>query len=105
MSSGIIALVLALVKFTPNEHMLIGSVFILLVSVPIILKLAPMETPTKPLDEVERKQFRKKTMIHLSIECAVIPVLFLIGLHSFAFVVCSGIMAAAGLVFTQQQVS
>lgn len=102
MSSGVIALVLAAVKFTPQEYMFALSVTILLVSVPILIKLAPMETPSKPLDEDERKYYRKKTVVHLGIECAVIPILFLASFHRIAFVICLGIMVSVSLVFLQK---
>ena len=63
-SSGIVILVLAIVKFTPSKYILKISIFILLISVPVILKLAPVETPTKLLDEME-KVFPKKDSFSL----------------------------------------
>ena len=97
-SSGIVILVLAIVKFTPSKYILKISIFILLISVPVILKLAPVETPTKPLDEVEKKYFRKKTVLHLSVESIVITILYISNLSSFAYLICLGIMASAVLV-------
>jgi accessory gene regulator B len=103
MSSGIVALVLAIIKFTPIECMIIIGVAMLLVSVPILLKLAPVGTPSKPLDVDERKHNRKKTINHLFIECVVIPFLFFVGLHSFAFLICLGIMLSSWLVFIESK--
>ena len=105
MSSGLIALILAIVRFTASEYMLIASMIILLISVPVILKLAPIGATNKPLDEVEQKYYRKKTIIHLCIECAIIFILFIVELHSFAFIVCLGIMVSAKVVFLQQKLS
>ena len=97
-SSGIVILVLAIVKFTPSKYILKISIFILLISVPVILKLAPVETPTKLLDEMEKKYFRKKTVLHLSVESIVITILYISKLTSFAYLICLGIMVSAILV-------
>lgn len=97
-SSGIVVLVLFIIKFTPKWYILAISLVILLISVPIILKLAPVETKTKPLDELEQKHYGKKTIIHLSIECVVILILFIADLPILAFVICLGVVVVAVLV-------
>ena len=102
MSSGIVVSVLVIVKFTPKEYMLIISAVLLLFSIPILLKFAPTETLTKPLDDDERKHYRKKMVKDLFCECVVIPVLFAMELRSFGFVVCVGLMVSAGLVLVGQ---
>lgn len=101
-SNGIMVLVMAIVKFTPKEHIIIIGCILLLMSIPVLLKFAPMETPSKPLNQDERKYYRKKVVVHLGIECAVIPILFWTGLHNFSFVVCLGIVVSAYLVFAQK---
>jgi len=101
MSSGIIALVLAAVEFTPGEYTKLISIGILAISVPFILKVAPVESTHKPLDSAERKYYRKKTIIHLMIECFTIIVLFLVGINNVAYVICLCIMITALLVFFQ----
>ena len=101
-SSSIVVLVLAIVRFTPKEYMLIISLVLLFFSIPIFLKFAPMGTPTKPLDVNEWKHYRKKALVYLSIEFVVFTVLLLIQLYNFAFIVCLGIMVSAGLVFLQK---
>lgn len=69
MSSGVILLILGVVKFTPIEYMIIIGIIMLFVAIPILIKFAPMETPNKPLDEDEQKYYRKKMIIRLGIEC------------------------------------
>lgn len=98
MSSGIVVLVLSIVKFIPKKYILVISLVMLLISIPIILKLAPIETKSKPLDEVERKYFRKKTILHLSLECIVVTILFLFQIYYFGYVICLGISVSAMLV-------
>ncbi len=60
-------------------------------------KLAPVETPTKPLDKVEKKYYRRKTFINLSIECLIVEILFILNLNIFGFVMCLGIVISAGV--------
>ena len=96
---------LAIVEFTPSEYILVISIILLLFSVPVILKFAPIETPTKPLDDAEQKYFRKKTVLHLCVECVLVGVLFILNLNGFGYVVCLGIMMSAILVFLQKQLS
>lgn len=97
-SSMVVILVLFIAKFTPVEHILIISIIILLISIPIILKFAPVETETKPLDEIEKKYFRNKVILHLGIEFIIIIILFLFKLYILEYVVCLGIMVSAILV-------
>lgn len=102
MSSGIIVTVLAIVKFTPHEYIIPISMIILLVSVPIILKLAPVGATNKPLDEVEQKYYRKITIRNLGIECCLILIFLITRLNTFAFVMSLGIMVTAGVVVLQK---
>lgn len=101
MSSGIIALVLAVVAFTPAEYIIWISIGMVLLSVLTILRFAPVDSTHKPLDETERKYYRKKTIIHLIIECFTIVALFLVGLYSVAYVICLCIMVTAVLILFQ----
>ena len=101
MSNGAILLVLGIIKFTLEEYMFILGGAILLISLPILLKFAPIETPNKRLDEDERKQYRNKTITHLVIECVIIFTSFLVEYYTLAFTICLGIMVSACLVFLQ----
>lgn len=102
MSTGIVVFVLSIVEFIPTEQMMIMGIVILLVATAVLLKLVPMETPTKPLDELERQYYRKKTIYHLMIECVLACGLFLLQLDSFALVICLGVLVSAWLVFWQK---
>jgi len=101
MSNGIVGLILAIIKLMPNKEIIPVYIVLLIISIIIILKFAPVETITKTLDEKEQRHYYKKTVLHLGIECGVISILFLLGAHSLAFIVCLGIMVSAGLVFFQ----
>lgn len=101
-SSVIMVLVFAIVKFTPTGYILGMSLAMLIFSVPIILKLAPMETETKPLDEVEKQHYRKITIRNLVSECCIISILLITGGNNFAFVMSLGIMVTAGVVVLQK---
>lgn len=103
-SSGIVVLVLVIVKFTPTGYILATSLAMLTISVPIILKLSPMETETKPLDEVEKEHYRRITIQNLIIECLIISVLFVTGINKFAFVISLGVMVSAGVVVLQRKI-
>lgn len=61
MSSGIMVLVLTAVKIVPDWYMISINIFILLVSIPVILKFAPVGETNKPLDEVEKQHYCKIT--------------------------------------------
>lgn len=71
-SSMVVVLVLFIVKSTNIEYILIISMIMLLISIPIIFKFAPVETATKPLDDIEKKYFRNKVILHLYIELIVL---------------------------------
>ncbi len=102
-SSGIVVLVLSIIKFIPKEYTLIVSTVLLLFSIPTLLKIAPVETLNKPLDEKERKHYHQKTSMYLSIEFIIFIVLLLIELHNFAFTICLGIVVSALLAFLQRK--
>lgn len=100
-SSGMTVLVLLMMKMISQEYyLMIGGSF-LCISLPILFYLVPVETKTKPLDEVEQRYFRKKAMLHLSLECVAIFLLFMFKLDAFAYVICLGITMSAILVFIE----
>ena len=103
MSSGVVVLALSVVKFTPKEWILGISLIMLLISVSIILKFAPVETATKLLDKTERNYFRKKTILHLWLESIIISIVFLFELYTLGYIVCLGIIVSAMLVLLGQK--
>lgn len=94
-SSGIIICVLATVKYIPEQYMFMTSIVTLVVSDALILKLAPIETPTKPLDEIELQYYRKKLIKNLIIENLVIFILFIMHLNTFVFIISLGIFVSS----------
>lgn len=104
LSSGIIVMVLVIIKFTLNVHLFATDIvaLLLLLSIFTLVKFAPMETPTKPLDNMEKKYFRKKMITHLIVECVSMCILLLYGLHKFAYTICLGILVTAGLILLQK---
>lgn len=102
MSSGIVVLVLAIVKYTPKDYIFILSIVLLAVSIPLLVKLAPIEASNKPLVEEELTYFRKKTIVHLCIEAVLILGLFVLSLYKFAFLVCLGLGVSGGLIIMQR---
>lgn len=97
-SSMVVVLVLFIVKSTDIEYILIISMIMLLISIPIIFNFAPVETATKPLDDIERKYFRNKVILHLCIELIVLTILLLFKLYILEYIVCLGIMVSAILI-------
>ncbi len=94
MSSGIIVGVLAIVKFIPNGFVVVICFTVLALSIPTLYKTPPVETPTKPLDEIEKKYYQKKKLINLFMETVVIFFLLSINLYSFALIICLGILVS-----------
>lgn len=101
MSSGVIVVVLLIIKFIPIEYTLPINLVLIFIAVLIILKLSPMGSTYKPLDEAEKNRYRKKSIIYLTIELIVICILFLLKLHSFASVICLAIIVSSSLLVLQ----
>lgn len=97
-SSIVVILVLFAVKYTPINYISFISIIILLISIPIILKFSPVETNSKPLDNHERRYFRKRMLLNLVIELSIIGVLYLFRLYTLQYIISLGIMVSAILV-------
>ncbi len=74
-STVMIAVLLAVIKWIPIHP--IVSIALLAISIAIIFILAPVETENNPLDEAERRVFKKRTRIVLCIEIAVFAALLI----------------------------
>lgn len=98
-SSGVIVGVLAIVKFIPSVFVLGICFTVLALSISILYKIPPVETSTKPLDEIEKKYYQKKKLIYLLVETVVIFFLLSINLYSFALIICLGILVSLVVVF------
>lgn len=68
---------------------------LMLPAIPAILLLAPMDTPDKPLEETERKVFRKRVYILLTAEVLAAAVLWFVRYDTLAFPIAIGVFADA----------
>lgn len=100
-SSIIVAGSLGVIRFTPGEYYLGVGLAMLVVSLPLLLKCAPIETVTKPFDDDEYRYYRKKMVTHLAIECGAAIVLSLCNQPLFSYMICCGIALSALLVTLQ----
>ena len=100
-SSLIVVISLLILKIVPINYMVRATFAILLVSVPFIMKIAPVEAVSKPLDDIEKNIFRKKTIENLIIECLLISVLFWFGYYSYVFIVSIAIFTVSYLLLAQ----
>lgn len=103
MSIGIVFAVLMIVKYTPQGYTAPICILMLLISVPLILKHAPMESIDKPLDENEKEYYRKMIIRNLIIECCIILALLITKIYQFSFVMSLGFMVSALAVILQKQ--
>ncbi len=97
-----VIIALMLVKICPVDYSQIMSLTMLLLAIPIIIKLAPVETETKLLDDIEKKHYRNKTIRNLIIECLIIGVLFCIGFYSYGLIISFAIFTVCGLLIVQK---
>lgn len=94
-SCSIITLTLLVIKYLTEYLVVKTCIALLVVAFPIIWKLAPLETPTKPLDDEENKYFRKKAMLHLGVACVLLMVSFILKQKSFCLTMCLAIFWSA----------
>ena len=92
-----------IVKYTPQGYTAPICILMLLISVPLILKHAPMESIDKPLDENEKEYYRKMIIRNLIIECCIILALLITKIYQFSFVMSLGFMVSALAVILQKQ--
>ncbi len=85
-STVTVALVMTAVKFTPSEYVFVVSIILLALSYLAILTLAPSDTPNKPLDDTERKRYKKRSIIVLVVETVLIGVLYLLKFDELVYV-------------------
>ncbi len=95
MSTGVIIFELVVLKYLPLEYITIAIMIISIVSIPVILKLAPLSTEERPLDESEKKYFRKKVVTNLGIESVLLLVLVVAGFKHYSLLISLGIFLSA----------
>ena len=71
-----------------NYQCFIAAVAAAIIGVVFVIFLAPIEDVNKPQDEVERRVFRKRALISLSIWMTLITILFFVKLYSISVTIC-----------------
>lgn len=102
LSSFIVILTLSVIKFIPDNYIFLLSICIVLISSIVILIFAPVETLTKPLDNIEKRYFRKKTIQNLSISILIIIILFIFKINNISFTISLSIMMSAVFIIMQK---
>lgn len=100
-SSVVVFCVLMIIKYFPVEYRAMTGGILVILSILVLYTYAPIETKSKPLDEIEYKFYRKKTLFNLKAECAMVMIIFLINYDTIAFTMCLGIAISAGVVIRQ----
>lgn len=100
-SSLVIVAVLLAIRFTPQMYILFLNIVIMIIAIPIILKFAPVDALLKPLDNIERKHFRKKGIINLFIECILVFIFYAFKQYKFSYIITLGILVSALLIIIQ----
>lgn len=100
-SIGVITIVLILVKYVPIQYITMISLLLLILSIPTILKLAPVETTSRKIDKLEYNYFRKKLIINLTIECILIVVFAVFKLYNYVFLIALSFFVIAFMLMLQ----
>ena len=77
-------------------------VYCIIISLYIIIKHAPIEAIAKPLDKIEQIHFRKKAIINVIVETAIIIGLYRFGFVQYGFVLVIAMALSAMLVIIQK---
>ncbi len=104
-SSSIIMIIFFLtIKFATLNFVKAASVSTLIVSVIIIVKLAPISTKNNPFDDGAKKYFRRRALINLFFESIFVFVLLVVGAEVYGFIITLAIFVASILVLVQRMV-
>lgn len=101
LSIAILLSALIIIKNVPKEVMLIVSFVFCIINIPVFVKLVPVETKNKPLDQEEKNYYAKKAKIYLLIEYALIISLFLFDLDIWGFIISLGSIVCTIMVLAQ----
>lgn len=89
-----------LLSCIPVRLMLPVSVIFSLFSVVIILWLAPIDNVNKPIDETQRKIFRKVSICVTSILIGILVILIIFNQRNWCFVISQGMLLDAVMLLT-----
>ena len=84
-STLIMAAVIAAVRLTPEGAVLPAAMVILSVGVLLIAVFAPVDTPAKPFDDIERRVFRRRSLTAAAGAAAITAVSAFFGLYMLTF--------------------
>ena len=82
-SMGILAAVIAASKFITGKAAFYASAAMLIAGAAFVAVLAPVEALKKPFDDVERRVFRRRSLLVTAVSSAVCMLLALLKLYSF----------------------
>ncbi len=101
-SSGIMFIFFMIIKFLLVELMSFIGMALLIISIPITLKFAPVSTVNNPFNDTIKEHFRKKVVRNLLIESSLVVVLLLSGVNMYGFIITLGIFVSSVLVLIQK---
>lgn len=104
-SSVIVLIFFTALKYIHVDYMVFGSIVILIITAPTILKLAPLSTKNNPLDDIAKIHFRKKVIVNLIVESIMICILLYSGFEYYAFVMSLGVLVSGVLLVVQKSIT
>ena len=99
LSSCFTVLLCVVFSFLPYAE--ISSLCILFPATIVVFVLAPVEHSAKPLEDCEKKVYKKRTQITLVCEISVFAVLYLLKCFSLCFVICCAVLLLSVLIALQ----
>ncbi len=104
LSTSVVVFVFTVITITPSENITLIASLITMISAPVILMLAPLDTPNKPLDEIEYRHCKKKTVLYLCVETLLIVILLAIGIDTIALTIAlCFLVTSIGLIASKVQ--
>lgn len=99
-----VLIILSVISFVPQGYTLVISVIMLVISIPVILSLAPLGTRNKRIDAIEKIYFKKRVRINLLIECIIFFILLLLKIEIVAFVIANGLIICSFLLIIEKYI-
>lgn len=101
MSSAVIILALVIAKSVPTHNIVLLNILLILISMTVLVCFAPIETESKPLDDIEKTIFRRKAIRNSIIEVLLAILLFVLDLKIYSVIIVLAIALSAILVVIQ----
>lgn len=103
-SSMIMIISLFIVKITSIKYILNICIILIFISIPIILKIAPIGTKNKPLDNEEKVYFKKKLFKNIFLEIIIFIIFIIFECYNLAYMICLGFFIVAIVVLIQYNI-